>query len=102
MTRRALAFTLRTLVTLGGIGALSAGQLLAQEGNVPSGIPHLDHVFLIMMENHAYGQIVGNPSAPFTNSYMKSVNASTNYYRDRPPEPRPTTSKSSAARTSES
>ncbi len=80
MTRRALAFTLRTLVTLGGIGALSAGQLLAQEGNVPSGIPHLDHVFLIMMENHAYDQIVGNPSSPFTNSYMKSVNASTNYY----------------------
>ena len=67
MTRRALAFTLRTLVTLGGIGALSAGQLLAQEGNVPSGIPHLDHVFVIMMENHAYDQIVGNPSSPFTN-----------------------------------
>ena len=25
----------------------------AQEGPVPKGIPHLDHVFVIMMENHA-------------------------------------------------
>ena len=27
--------------------------------------PRLDHVFVIVMENHAYGQIVGNPNAPF-------------------------------------
>ncbi|HSU87608.1 MAG TPA: alkaline phosphatase family protein, partial [Terriglobia bacterium] len=40
----------------------------------------LDHVFVIMMENHAYGQIVGNPSAPFTNKYMKSTNAANNYF----------------------
>jgi hypothetical protein len=54
--------------------------MFAHEGDVPKGIPHLDHVFVIMMENHAYGQIVGNPSAPFTNKYMQSANASTNYF----------------------
>jgi hypothetical protein len=32
------------------------------------------------MENHAYGQIVGNPNAPFANRYMKSTNTATNYY----------------------
>ena len=60
--------------------ALMAAPVLAHEGDVPKGIPHLDHVFVIMMENHAYAQIVGNPSAPFTNKYMKSANAATNYF----------------------
>jgi hypothetical protein len=57
-----------------------AGTLFAAEGPVPSGVPHLDHVFVILMENHAYGQIVGNPNAPFANSYMKSANAAKNYF----------------------
>ena len=60
--------------------ALMAGPVFAHEGDVPKGVPHLDHVFVIMMENHAYAQIVGNPSAPFTNKYMKSANAATNYF----------------------
>jgi hypothetical protein len=54
--------------------------MFANEGDVPKGIPHLDHVFVIMMENHAYEQIVGNPSAPFVNKYMQSANAATNYF----------------------
>ena len=52
----------------------------AQEGTVPKGIPHLDHVFVIMMENHAYGQVVGNPNMPFTNKYIKEVNYGINYF----------------------
>jgi hypothetical protein len=52
----------------------------AEEGPVPKGVPHLDHVFVIMMENHGYAQIIGNPSAPFANSYAKSANAATNYF----------------------
>ena len=54
--------------------------LHANEGNVPKGVPHLDHVFVIMMENHGYSQIVGNPNAPFINDYIKKVNVGTNYY----------------------
>ena len=80
MNRRSLGSMLRTFAALGGICAFSAGSAFAQEGTVPSGVPHLDHVFVIMMENHAYGQIVGNPSSPFMNSYMKSVNTSNNYF----------------------
>lgn len=59
---------------------LLAGSVFAQEGSVPKGVPHFDHVFVIMMENHGYSQIVGNPSAPFTNQYAKSVNSATNYF----------------------
>jgi hypothetical protein len=57
-----------------------AGQASAGEGNVPRGVPHLDHVFVIMMENHGYNQVIGNPSAPFMNLYAKRVNLATNYY----------------------
>jgi len=60
--------------------ALTAGTLFAQQGPVPHGIPSLDHVFVILMENHGYSQIVGNPSAPFANQYAKSANSATNYF----------------------
>lgn len=56
------------------------GTVLAQEGDVPKGIPHLDRVFLILMENHGYAEILQNPNAPFTNSYAKSANLATNYF----------------------
>jgi phosphatidylinositol-3-phosphatase len=52
----------------------------AGEGATPKGIPHLDHVFLIVMENHGYGQIINNPNAPFTNQYANSANSATNYF----------------------
>ncbi|HEV3214564.1 MAG TPA: alkaline phosphatase family protein [Vicinamibacterales bacterium] len=54
--------------------------VLADEGDVPRGIPHLDHVFVIMMENHAYGQIVNNPNAPFANQYAHAANTADNYF----------------------
>ncbi len=60
--------------------AALAGAAFAQEGAVPKGVGHLDHVYLIMMENHAYAQIVNNPDAPFVNEYIKHVNYATNYF----------------------
>jgi len=60
--------------------AALAVSAIAQEGPVPKGIPHLDHVFLIMMENHGYKQILNNPNAKFINSYAKSANLATNYF----------------------
>ncbi len=72
--------SIRRIAALGLVCALLAGPALAGEGAVPSGVEGLDHVWVIMMENHAYEQIVGNPSSPFTNKYMNSVNASTNYF----------------------
>jgi hypothetical protein len=63
------------------IGALIvAGSASAEQGPVPKGIPHLDHVFVIMMENHAYAQIAGNPQAPFINSLMTKANLAQNYF----------------------
>jgi len=36
----------------------------AQQGPVPKGVPHLDHVWVVMMENHSYSQLLNNPNAP--------------------------------------
>src|SRR6202049_5077327 len=53
---------------------------MAAEGPVPNGVSHLDHVFLIMMENHGYAQILNNPNAPFINQFATSANLATNYF----------------------
>ena len=68
------------IVLLGFLGVVTAGFAVAAEGPVPSAAQPLNHVFVIMMENHGYSQVVGNPSLPFTNSLMSLANISTNYF----------------------
>ena len=70
----------KTVTIVGLLGTALLGTMFAGEGPVPKGVPRLDHVFVIVMENHGYSQIVGNPSAPFANQYAKSANAATNYF----------------------
>ncbi len=69
----------RTAILLLFAGAV-ASNAFAQEGPVPKGIPHMDHVFVIMMENHAYSQVVNNPDDPFVNEYLKTANSAANYF----------------------
>ena len=52
----------------------------AAEGPVPTGVPSLDHVFVIMMENHGYGQIVNNPNLRYIDELAALANTATNYY----------------------
>jgi hypothetical protein len=59
---------------------LATGAAFAAEGSVPGGIPRLDHVFVVMMENHGYDQIIDNPNAPFINALAHSANLATNYF----------------------
>ena len=65
---------------VGLLAAAVAGAVFADEGRIPNGIPRLDHVFLIMMENHGYTQILNNPNAPFINKLANSANLATNYF----------------------
>jgi hypothetical protein len=60
--------------------AVVAGGALAAEGPVPHGVPGLDHVFVIMMENHGYTQLLDNPNAPFINELARRANVATNYF----------------------
>lgn len=62
---------------------LAAVPAVATEGTVPrSPFGHLDHVFVIMMENRAADQIVGAAatSTPFINAYAAKSNLATNYW----------------------
>ncbi len=70
----------RTQLILGLLAASTAITARAAEGPVPSGITHLDHVFVVMMENHGYGQVVGNPNLPFINDLAGLANTATNYF----------------------
>jgi phosphatidylinositol-3-phosphatase len=56
------------------------GSVCAQGDDGHKGVPHLDHVFVIMMENHGYGQIINNPNAPFINELAKSSGYAKNYF----------------------
>ena len=69
----------KAILAAGLVAALSSSAL-AGEGSVPTGTPTLQHVFLIMMENHGYGQIIGNPNAPFTNQLANQANLATNFF----------------------
>src|SRR6201984_2643095 len=66
------------LLCLGAMAFAAAAS--AQEGPVPKGVPQLYHVFVIMMENHGYSQVVGNRNDPFVNKLAKSANSSHNYF----------------------
>ncbi len=50
--------------------------VLADQGS----IPHLDHVFLIVMENHSLNEIIGSPNTPFINQLTRASNLAINYY----------------------
>jgi hypothetical protein len=67
-------------IALGLLAAAFGTQAVAGEGPVPRGVPRLDHVFVIMMENHGFTQIIDNPNAPFINKYARAANLGTNYY----------------------
>jgi len=69
----------KSLVVLCAFAAFTGG-LLAQEGHDSKGVRHLDHVFVIMMENHYIGQILGNPNAPYITTYAATANLATNYF----------------------
>jgi hypothetical protein len=69
---------------LGVAGAPVAGLLLAapqasahSPGGLPHapGAPHHDHVFVVVEENHGYGDPIGNPAAPDLNAPLAEHHA---------------------------
>src|SRR5262245_47005528 len=64
------------------LGATVAGTGVAQDRDKAKGIRHRDHVFVIVMENHGYQQIINNPNEPFLNSLIAKgeVGVATNYF----------------------
>jgi hypothetical protein len=67
------------LLLVVGLITVAVSGPVAGTANAASRLPALDHVYLIVMENRAYGAIVGNPDASYINSLISDYGLATNY-----------------------
>src|SRR5207302_9594307 len=43
-------------------------------------VPAFSHIFVIVMENHEYGSVIGRPDSPYVNSLAAAYGLATNYF----------------------
>jgi len=78
------------LVTLlnscGGVGGSGS---TSNPGNPPppppSSSPSADHVFVVVLENHSFSQVIGSPAMPYLNSLASAHSLATNYFANLHP-----------------
>jgi len=46
----------------------------------PAAVPAFSHIFVIVMENHEYGAVIGRPDSAFVNGLAATYGLATNYY----------------------
>ena len=51
----------------------------------PTPVPAADHVFLILLENHGFSQVIGSPAMPYLNSLASQHALATNYFANTHP-----------------
>ena len=71
------------ILGLAAVAMLATGPVLAKDGTTPvapGAVPHLNHVFVIMMENHLRSEIIGNVNAPFMTAESKAAGQALSYY----------------------
>ncbi|MCW2948448.1 MAG: Phosphoesterase family protein [Actinoallomurus sp.] len=85
-SRRLRTFAAMALpVTVAGWIGGSAQVAAAGVAGAPQ---HYDHVFVVVMENHGYSDVIGNPAAPNLNALAKQYGSATAYYAvTHPSEP---------------
>jgi len=69
----------RRLLTRCAIGALVLSACGTANAQV-EGIPRYEHIIVIIAENHAFGQIIGNPGAPNLDRLAKTYGSASNFY----------------------
>ena len=60
--------TLTAFASVIGVAAAAAGLWAGTAAQAAGSVPSPDHVVVVVMENHAYDQIIGSSDAPFINS----------------------------------
>lgn len=66
-----------SFVVLTALLALAAPA--ASAAPTAGGLPHYDHVFMMVEENHGYQDIIGNPAAPTINALAQHYGLATEY-----------------------
>lgn len=73
-------------LTLALAGCAASSQSATDVSSKP--VPRYDHIFLIVMENHDYGGIIGAKDAPHLNTLANTYGLATNYWAvSHPSEP---------------
>ncbi len=52
----------------------------ASQSGTSTSAPRLDHVFVIMLENHSQSSVIGDPNAPYMNRLAKHYQMADHYY----------------------
>ena len=76
-----MSFFLAATLLCAGCGGVSSHITT----NPPPASATADHVFLVMMENHSFGQIIGNPAMPYLNSLATAHSLAADYFADAHP-----------------
>jgi len=81
-----LSFSL-AMLGCGGVNHSTVGPTPTPSPSNPSGttIPAADHVFVVLLENHAFAQVIGSPSMPYLNSLATQHALATNYFANTHP-----------------
>ncbi|HMC30465.1 MAG TPA: alkaline phosphatase family protein [Candidatus Angelobacter sp.] len=66
------------------IALLSCGGVSHSSPPAPP-VPAADHVFLVVLENHGFGQVIGNPAMPYLNSLANADGLATAYFANAHP-----------------
>src|SRR5579883_757533 len=78
----------RIAATLALIALAAVPTVSAAQGTTSTHVPGFDHIFVIVMENHGYDEIIGNANAPHINALASKYGLATNYYAvTHPSEP---------------
>src|SRR5436309_10631442 len=65
------------LIALVAASTLVASPVKAQDA---SAVPHYDHIFVIVEENHGFSDVIGNPAAPNLTALANRFGLATNYF----------------------
>jgi hypothetical protein len=75
-----ILFVTSALLVGGFIGLKSFTSAQTSSSPAGSAIPRFRHIFLIVMENHGYDEVIGNPLAPRINHLAQSYGLATDYF----------------------
>jgi len=74
-----------TGVTPGGVTITATSETKSASASVTVTPQDFDHVFILVLENRDYGDVIGNPNMPYYNSLAQQYALATSYWADTHP-----------------